>query len=323
MPKGITVEGSYASLCPDFIFSTSPTTDHARWPWILLPLEVKRTDFKIRKEHERDIPIILDWYTTTSCGKRKRVASNASSRKTPRLGSSYTLVGSRVAGMNVKEFQLVSYLHEALAHGIRSYVSGMYIHDTEISLWYADRMGLVRTNSFDFVAKPQLLLLVIAAICSANIKEHGICPLLELPKKEFPRRFNTFKGSRLRLFKAQDDTGVMIEDAVDFQVVNNAPRYTQYGLVGRGTTILDVKAKGRKWQQISGNKRLIAKLSWPLASRTGEDTFIQVIRRKIPHQYINISSTLNVLYRSNAKISCCREIPWGSMRSGRREYFAF
>jgi hypothetical protein len=61
---------SYESLSFDFVFSTIDQAKHAHWPWILLPLEVKRTNFKVHAEHENDISIIFDWNVQPLQGPR-------------------------------------------------------------------------------------------------------------------------------------------------------------------------------------------------------------------------------------------------------------
>ena len=52
------------------------------------------------------------------------------------------------------ETQIAKNLHELLSHGIRYYATGFLLENTKLSLWYADRFGIVKSRSFNFILEP-------------------------------------------------------------------------------------------------------------------------------------------------------------------------
>ncbi|KAI0920157.1 hypothetical protein AcW1_001976 [Taiwanofungus camphoratus] len=93
------------------------------------------------------------------------------------------------------EVQTAKHMNELLSHGVRSYATGLMIRNTTVTLWYGDRMGLVQTEAFDFKKESHMLLLVIAAMESADHARMGICPFLKFPSAAY----DSYDGVTLEL----------------------------------------------------------------------------------------------------------------------------
>ncbi|KAI0925160.1 hypothetical protein AcW2_005869 [Taiwanofungus camphoratus] len=66
------------------------------------------------------------------------------------------------------EVQAANCMINLLSHGICSYATGCTIKNTTVTLWYGDRMGIIQSEAFDFIQQPDLLLLYLAAMDSAD-----------------------------------------------------------------------------------------------------------------------------------------------------------
>ena len=71
------------------------------------------------------------------------------------------------------ELQTANYASECLADGRRRYVIGLLIQDRIMSLWYFDRMGVVKSQEFNIVENPKLFFLALAAITECNMERFG------------------------------------------------------------------------------------------------------------------------------------------------------
>ncbi|CAL1698474.1 unnamed protein product [Somion occarium] len=176
------------------------------------------------------------------------------------------------------EVQSAKYANELLSHGIRNYATGFLVEETSMSLWYVDRMGLVKSRSFDIFRNPQLFLLVIAALHFANRAQLGMNPLIEFPANVF----QSYDSAVLRLPRAVDHTKEPVEElSFGLRITKAKPLVVAYGALGRGTTIVPIKAQGRA-KELFGSENLVAKMSWqPINREDTEDQLIRVIRRKL------------------------------------------
>ncbi|KAH8080724.1 hypothetical protein BXZ70DRAFT_960187 [Cristinia sonorae] len=205
----------------------------------------------------------------------------------------------RSSDLTGNQLQIAKYLNELLSHGVRSYATGFLLEQTNMTLWYADRMGLVSSQSFDIFRKPEYLLLVIAAHHYGAPHDFGVNPFLTLPPDT--SRFISYDKMILTLPSATSanlpprdgsespDAVRQYEDALgpslpplEFQVDLSDNRHinTAYGTIGRGTTVVPVLARGTA-QELFGPGHLVAKLAWPIEHRDPEDKFVRVIRRKM------------------------------------------
>lgn len=181
--------------------------------------------------------------------------------------------------LTANHVQSAKYANELLSHGIRNYAAGFLVEETSITLWYADRMGLSKSQSFDFFKNPELFLLVLAALHFGSRHKLGINPLIEYP----PDALQTHDGAILKLPHARDISGKKLDETLTFQlrVSEEHPLSVAYGALGRGTTVIPIKAEGRA-EELFGSDDLVAKLAWqPLNRCNTEDGLIRVIRKKL------------------------------------------
>ncbi|TCD63448.1 hypothetical protein EIP91_005389 [Steccherinum ochraceum] len=89
--------------------------------------------------------------------------------------------GKNVSELTGDELQLVKYLNEMLSHGVRTHASGFLLKDSTMTLWSADRMGVITSVAFDIFAQPHYLILLVAAHHFGGPHDFGINPLVELP----------------------------------------------------------------------------------------------------------------------------------------------
>ncbi|CAL1698455.1 unnamed protein product [Somion occarium] len=212
---------------------------------------------------------------TTQSQKRKAKAP-AEPRASKRTKTSH---GTRKSvDLTGNEIQSAKYANELLSHGIRNYATGFLVEETSMSLWYVDRMGLVKSRSFDIFRNPQLFLLVIAALHFANRAQLGMNPLIEFP----PGVFQSYDRAVLRLPRAVDHAKEPVEELTfGLRITKAKPLVVAYGALGRGTTIIPVKAQGRA-RELFGSENLVVKMSWqPINREDTEDQLIRVIRRKL------------------------------------------
>lgn len=178
------------------------------------------------------------------------------------------------------ELQSAKYINEMMSHGVRDYATGWLLQDTTMTLWYADRMGLVQSAPFDIFGEPHLLLLLVAALARADHRRLGLCPLLTFPtgtKKD--KKFSNYNDVTLDLPGAIDCEGKKLQE-LSFSIMPDTAIQTDLGTIGRGTTIVPIKARGLA-VKLFGRRQLIAKIAWPVETRHGEDTLIRKIRHKL------------------------------------------
>ncbi|KAI0945845.1 hypothetical protein AcV7_009972 [Taiwanofungus camphoratus] len=313
--KDCWVRGNYTvPLKPDLGWGTPKGNNLRRWEWYLGFIQVKKEKQEPIK-HDRDVLI-----STAAFHEHKEVSGSTAkkskmSTKSPqiaRLGAfsaSTKRKGPPPAGEDIEppakrfrsnvdtatahidakldpsiqpvltgdEVQTAKYMNELLSHGVRSYATGLMIRNTTVTLWYCDRMGLVQSEAFDFKKEPRMLLLVIAAMESADHARMGICHFLKFPSAAY----DSYDGVTLEL-----DKGSTLNLAGEplpklaFQIDQKWPVSTDFGAIGRGTTIVPIKATGVA-KNLFGEDDLVAKIAWPSASRAAEDNFVRVIRRKL------------------------------------------
>ncbi|KAI0918153.1 hypothetical protein AcV5_002921 [Taiwanofungus camphoratus] len=149
------------------------------------------------------------------------------------------------------------YMNELLSHGVRPYVAGC--------------------KPFDLRKVSRLLLLVLAAMETVDHARMGAYPFFKFPMSAY----DTHADVKLDI---DDDVATDVDDKpleeLVFEIDNNQSVYTSYEAVGRGTTIVPIKATGVA-KVVFGEDGLVAKLAWPLMEREAEDNFIKKIRQKL------------------------------------------
>lgn len=182
----------------------------------------------------------------------------------------------------------MSYLNELGSHGIRSYTTGFLIDDYAISLWYMDHMGAVKSTSFNWLTEPHLLVYFLASITYASFSQLGFFPLLKFPKVTNPAMvMESFQGVTLDIKKAHDIGNAVIDNlSFTLDVDEDRGLTESYGMIGRSTVVVPLKANpaSRAAISLSGDERLVAKITWPLRSRDAaepEDGHIRAIRKAL------------------------------------------
>lgn len=204
---------------------------------------------------------------------------------------------NKVTGYTLKELQLLKYLNELLSNGARISGWAFLVEDRMMSLWYADRIRVIKSVPFDMFTDSHYLLLMVGAHHFADMHAFGLNPLLSLPNDA--RYISSYDNMTLTLptivsgalpppgassstIKAFDEGSVASSSDVQFtlKVDSKHPISTAYGTIGRGTTVIPVEATGDA-AKLCGTGSLVAKLAFPLKNREPEDGFIRVIRRKM------------------------------------------
>ena len=190
-----------------------------------------------------------------------------------------------------KEAQLLKYINQVMSHNIRSYAIGWLIQNDKLRLVYGDRMGVIFTEQIEFLRKDaHLFLLILAAMGAAGVHQFGIHPNVHYPKEdendpvECREVFDAqhgYDGAVLRLEGQGQDGSETLE--YDFDVDEKAHRsvYTEFGLIGRGTTVIPIRARKARTEPSTyeeEQEELVAKVAWPHAVRVGEDVFINKVR---------------------------------------------
>ena len=166
-----------------------------------------------------------------------------------------------------------------------------------MTLWYADREGLIVSSPFDILRDSHYFFLVVAAHHYGTMHNFGFNRLLSLPS-DTPHLLD-YNGTIITLPKAVNATLPPqnspddVTDAFDNGAGQMLPQlqlttrldegrniHTAYGTVGRGTTVIPVVATGHA-AELFGDERLVVKMAFPLVSRSAEDRFIRIIRRKL------------------------------------------
>ncbi|THH27423.1 hypothetical protein EUX98_g6754, partial [Antrodiella citrinella] len=201
------------------------------------------------------------------------------------------------AELTGNELQMSKYLNDMLSHGARTFASGFLLQECGMTLWYADRMGLVVSESFDIFMQSPLFLLVVAAHHYGQPHEFGLNPLISLP--DGTPHLLTYENTILRLpatipatlppidispdaASAFDEGAAEVVQPVELRVDLSDGRQilTAYGTIGRGTSVIPVVAGAGAGAHLDG-QRLVAKIACPHEIRAAEDRFIRIIRRKM------------------------------------------
>lgn len=144
-----------------------------------------------------------------------------------------------------------------------------------MKLWYSDRMGIVFSKSFDFLKEPHLLLLVLAAIASANLVKLGVCPFIKFPDDT---RYESYSGSNVELLCSKNEADEDLPE-LQFRFDDTRKVHVAYGGVGRGTTVFPVQPLGVAKTMFDGD--LVVKTAWISVRRPAEDLTIRIIRKKL------------------------------------------
>ncbi|KAG5634952.1 hypothetical protein H0H81_000224 [Sphagnurus paluster] len=148
----------------------------------------------------------------------------------------------RVVPQVTKEhLQLAIYALECLDASSRRFVTGLWIDQYQVSLWYFDRACVIQTETFNFLQNPEKLALVLYALGTCDDTQLGFDPCLALPPSgslverpgaECPRNWQDVVGYEFQFPLC----GASLPRKPDA-----AFRIEEYrGLIGRGTMVYKV-----------------------------------------------------------------------------------
>ncbi|TFY66120.1 hypothetical protein EVG20_g4966 [Dentipellis fragilis] len=183
------------------------------------------------------------------------------------------------------ELQLVDHTMRSLSDvGNRRFVTGIFVKDFSMTLWYFDRIGAIKSEELHFLREPNLFVLVVATLFSCDAEHLGYEPLLQhADRADWP--FSSVKDSTLTLPFYSTSDSQKVETPVTFDVVDDA-LHVQYGLIGRGTVVLPVRlSPGSACVDFKADNSYVAKFSWQVHTRVAEDTLIRRIRRAVPPRW--------------------------------------
>lgn len=174
---------------------------------------------------------------------------------------------------------------------LRSWVTGILVQGTQVSFWYADRMGVIVSSRFDCIEQPNLLYLAGLAIGSSSRHSLGISLLASFmihtsgDRERIVETDMDFRYSYIGLPRPILDSGeVLDEDEVLFFGHSNwkMPDVAPSQLVGRGTVVVPCGAACTEAEKRFGaRKTSVLKLAWAAVTAPIEDTTVRLIRRRL------------------------------------------
>ncbi|KAG6917064.1 hypothetical protein DXG01_004036 [Tephrocybe rancida] len=195
--------------------------------------------------------------TTSGSQKRKRVKNDRGTEaKHPR-----TTDPTVPTEMDRQYIQLGVYSLECLNASSRHYVSGLWIDQFNVSLWYYDRSCALRSKIFNFMESPAELALVLYALSACDDKHAGfdphlsICGSLPEPTNKKDPNWQEVVGSEFNFPASTDYPG-------RGRYLINETLFRYNGLIGRGTMVYAVTPLLDEPAEIEA-----LKLCWPHLTR--------------------------------------------------------
>ncbi|THH31243.1 hypothetical protein EUX98_g2952 [Antrodiella citrinella] len=236
-----------------------------------------------------------DASTIPRTAKRLRSGGNGALSSTSSKANPDRRSAIREKLLTHKELQAVKYVHELGSHGIRSYATGILIDDFKVTIFYMDRIGVIKATPFDFLDEPHFFLLYLAAVQYATPSQLGFFPMLKFPSPSLTSEvLETYQSVILDLSGAQGCGEIMLND-LRFLLDVSADRRVvpTHGAVGRATIVLPLLpvSDSKDSVMLCGTEKTVAKISWQPRTRDSEDSNIRAIRTtlaKTPktHKYL-------------------------------------
>ncbi|KAF9814361.1 hypothetical protein IEO21_05156 [Rhodonia placenta] len=197
-----------------------------------MPIDITRLHEHISRQHDPAVGAPQETKATHGVAGPNRKRKDSLNAETNRLHKKIEMKRGRLTR---QEAQIGSCATELMSHNIRCYGTGIMIEDFMVKLWYADRHGVVVSRPFDMFVECDKPLLAVATIAGASVAKMGVCPFLRFPSN----RFDNYEGVKL-VFQPGPITERLPE--VEFTIDTSRPVETDFGIVGRGTTIIPLKA---------------------------------------------------------------------------------
>ncbi|KAI0791106.1 hypothetical protein C8Q75DRAFT_91173 [Abortiporus biennis] len=185
---------------------------------------------------------------------------------------------------------VVRKIHSLFSRTPVAFVSGFIVEETKVTLWYADRMRIIQTVPFDFLAEPEFSLLLAMALCKIP-PDYG--------------RYRFMKLEMIVLPFAQDGSGEAFGHRPTFKVVEGVDPFIEPGVLGRGTTVFPVIACGGTRNKC-GSKSLVMKVSWQRSGSSSEGGMLSSLYARLSK---NSEKNRRVL-RSVTALKAQLELKW-------------
>ncbi|KAK7690101.1 hypothetical protein QCA50_006747 [Cerrena zonata] len=246
---------------PPIVWSTLDNPNEAHFDFLALFVEVSKSG--AQRLLDSDLPVDIDMFAE----------DDEIVYEVRKLRSSKPL--------SDLEAKAVTSLNGLMSFGIRGFTTGIQVVDTNICLWYGDRFGVKKTATFNFLQQPHLLVLILAAIANASFEELGYSSCMRVRSEDFVlRSFKDYNRTSLVLDNAKGPDGANIGQQwfdLDVDAYEERNVFTQYGALGRGTTVVPVKKVRTLGSSPLEDEDLVAKLCWPY-DKTNEDGTVRTIR---------------------------------------------
>ncbi|KAH9939903.1 hypothetical protein B0H21DRAFT_825010 [Amylocystis lapponica] len=269
---------------PALTWNTKVWSQIRLWKWLPLYTEVtteRATKIAGDKDFRRFLQGNNAAVTSQQTGEKRKFSASDSNDVEP------STKRRKVLDLSSTEARAAMHLSEMLAQGIHSFASGFLVRSRNMQLWYADRMGLVQSCTFDWQLRPDLMALVYAAVGTANLAQLGIIPFLEFPPMS--QKFKNYAGARIVLPGNEvviGDGQERLSENMVFKIDATRKVWADSSAVGRGTTIVPVEAIGAAAER-SGREALVAKIAWPDARCTAEGRLICIVRGQLQQKAPN------------------------------------
>ncbi|KAI0090197.1 hypothetical protein BDY19DRAFT_757960 [Irpex rosettiformis] len=180
-----------------------------------------------------------------------------------------------------------------LNSNLRSWATGILIQGTQVSFWYADRMGVIVSTRFDCIEQPNLLYLAGLGIGACTRHNLGICSIVSFMihtenDGEWVETEMDFRRSFIGLPCPTTNSGE-ITDEDDMIFFGHSPwedpDVAPWQLVGRGTVVAPVGAacsEAEKW--FGAEKNSVLKCAWAAVTAPVEDATVRMIRMRLRQQ---------------------------------------
>lgn len=192
-----------------------------------------------------------------------------------------------------REAPFASYIRAMMANSIRTYATGIAVDGTKVTLYYGDRFGILASGSFDFMEEPDLLVLVVAALCNARATDLGFSPAYRIAQSDgkvahsycdilIPLAYGPHVNDNNQ--GAGGYWGGNLSGPYRFWIEENEARalLVDADLVGSGTTVIPLRMM--RTVLYSGNpvdtgkKKLVWKFSYVHRNRLPEANTIRCVR---------------------------------------------
>ena len=174
------------------------------------------------------------------------------------------------------ELRLAQKALECMSSAGRRYMTGVYVDNCTLTLWYYDRMSAIRSRPFNFEHSPAYFALVLYAITRCDAHQAGFDGFLEFPSGPFSAQLpsTTVKNSRLVVPTATA--------SYCFQITEEKPVHASRELMGRGTIVYAVTLQADNDEVLVDEEERVLKLYWPNADDPCEADVINRLHGDVP-----------------------------------------